>query len=179
MDNLNFIYYRISDGNHAGSLALDSLWADAPENPTDEELADEGIVKIEIPPEKIGQSIFIRWLNNAPVVRFDPPPYWDELIGGLAQNPFYQRVNLLSETDLAVNRCLNRISTDVFVLNRNVEAFRWSFDRLIKALDSASAPITTEERATLEALIAQCGFPASAIEPIPEPEPEEEEEEES
>lgn len=167
----NFVFYRISDGAIAGSLSLDSLWEDAPENPTEEELADEGIVKVDIPPDKVGQSVFIRWINNSPVARFDPPPYWDEFIGGLAQNPFYQRVNLLSETDLAVSRCVGRISTDVFVLNRNVDAFRWSFDRLMKALEAINAPITPSEKTTLESLLTQCGFPLSAIEPLPEPEP--------
>lgn len=174
MDNLNFVYYRISDGKHAGALALESLWEDAPAQPTDEELEAEGILKIDIPPEQMGQSIVIRWINNAPLVRFDPPPYWDEFIGGLAQNPFYQRVNLLSETDLAVSRCVGRINTDVFVLNRQVDAFRWSFDRLLKALEVINAPITPEEKTILESLLTQCGFPLSAIEPLPEPEPEEE-----
>lgn len=165
----NFIFYRISDGAIAGSLALESVWQNAPENPTDAELEAEGIVKVEVPVDKVGQSIFVRMINSVPIARFDPPPYWDELIAGLAQNPFYQRVNLLRETNLAIATCVSRISTEVFVLNRDIDSFRWSFDRLVKALAAANAPITTQERTNLEALVVQCGFPASAIEPIPEP----------
>lgn len=167
----NFIFYSISDGKHSGSLALKSLWANAPQNPTDAQLEAQGIAKVEIPEDKIGQSIFIRLINNVPIARFDQPPYWDELIGGLAQNPFYQRVNLLRETNLAIATCVGRITTDVFVLNRNLDAFRWSFDRLVKALAAANTPITTQERTNLESLVIQCGFQVSAIAPIPEPAP--------
>ena len=164
----NFVFYRIADGAIAGSLALDSLWEDAPKKPTDEELAEEGIIKVEVPTDKVGQSVFIRWIDNFPVARFEAPPYWDELIAGLAQNPFYQRVNLLSEADLAVNRCLGRITTDVFLLNRDVDAFRWSFDRLTKALATNNTPLTPSERTILESLLTQCRFPLSAIEALPE-----------
>ena len=167
----NFVFYRISDGAIAGSLALKSLWVESPENPTDAQLNAEGIVKVEIPEDKAGQSVLIRYIDGKAIARFDQPPYWDELIAGLARNPFYQRVNLLRETNLAIATCVSRISTDVFVLNQEVDSFRWSFDRLIKALAAANAPITTQERANLAALVIRCGFPASAIDPIPEPTP--------
>ena len=167
----NFIFYRISDGEHAGSLSLKSLWGNAPASPTNVQLEAQGIVKVEIPEDKVGQSVLIRYLDDKAIARFDQPPYWDELISGLARNPFYQRVNLLRETNLAIATCVSRISTDVFVLNQDVDSFRWSFDRLIKALAAANAPITTQERANLAALVIRCGFPASAIDPIPEPTP--------
>lgn len=167
----NFIFYRISDGAIAGSASLISLWAEAPENPTKAQLEAEGIVKVEIPEDKAGQSVRVRYIDGVTIARFNPPPYWDELISGLARNPFYQRVNLLRETNLAIATCVSRISTDVFVLNQDVDSFRWSFDRLIKALAAANAPITTQERANLAALVIRCGFPASAIDPIPEPTP--------
>ena len=167
----NFIFYRISDGEHAGSASLKSLWGNAPANPTNVQLEAQGIVKVEIPEDKVGQSVLIRYIDGKAIARFDQPPYWDEFISGLARNPFYQRVNLLRETNLAIATCVSRISTDVFVLNQDVDSFRWSFDRLIKALAAANAPITTQERANLAALVVRCGFPASAIDPIPEPAP--------
>lgn len=163
----SFVYYRISDGKHCGSLALDSLWAKAPANPTDAQLEKQGIVKVEIPPDVTG-SIVLRYIDGKAIARFDPPPYWDELIAGLEKNPFYQRVNLLSEENLPISRCVSRISTDVFVLNREVGSFRWAFDRLLKALDKVNSPLTPKEKEGLQELLTQCLFPLDAIEPIPE-----------
>ena len=72
---LDFIFYRMSDGEHAGSLALKSLWEDAPENPTDEELATAGIKKVNIPPDRVGQSIQkFKIVNGEPIAIYDLPP---------------------------------------------------------------------------------------------------------
>jgi len=161
---LDFIFYRMSDGEHSGSLALNSLWEDAPENPTDEELATQGIKKIDIPPDRIGQSIQkFNIIDGEPIAIFDPPPYWNELIGAIASHPLYQRANILRETDQAVNACMSRITSDVFALNRNTGNLNWAFQRLRLALSAANEPITESEQNDIDAIVITHGFPADVL----------------
>jgi len=161
---LDFIFYRISDGEHAGSLALNSLWEDAPENPTDAELVTQGIKKIDIPPDRIGQSIQkFNIIDGEPIPIYDRPPYWNELIGAIASHPLYQRANILRETDQAVNACMSRITSDVFALNRNTGNLNWAFQRLRLALSAANAPITESEQNDIDAIVLTHGFPADVL----------------
>ena len=161
---MDFVFYRISDGNHAGALALNSLWEDAPENPTDEELAAEGIKKINIPPDKAGQSIQkFNIIDGEPIAIYDPPPYWNELIGEIASHPLYQRANILRETDQAVNACMSRITSDVFALNRDTANLNWAFQRLRLALSAANAPITQGEQDDIDSIALTHGFPADVF----------------
>jgi len=167
----DFIFYRMLDGEHAGSLALKSLWEDAPENPTDEELATAGIKKVNIPPDRVGQSIQkFKIVNGEPIAIYDPPPYWDELIGAIGTHPLYQRANILRETNGPINACMGRISSDVFALNRNTGNLNWAFQRLRLALAAANAPITAGEQDDIDSIALSAGFPADVFkEPIDPP----------